>query len=259
MTGPDRWSPDHQLVPAYLAGRRPEVSPSLADRAWSVAGLTLAGKTADDIAARLGCSLRLIRAIRGEPMTQVCLFYQRESSTFRDEIRLARSELRAAQHTIAMLEAEIARIKQQLANLIGPRQFRCGHSTDRYNVYEHHGRRYCRTCRRQHSAGYTERKSQGLPARRLRSSHAGALPVVTEGSGPADHRPVPCRSRSGSPRPHHAGADGQVLSELADHHNGHLTGPAAREQIGADLVDAGIAGGEDDVVDIRRRSRELNV
>ncbi|WP_237569284.1 NAD(P)H-dependent flavin oxidoreductase [Mycolicibacterium lacusdiani] len=41
------------------------------DRAWLVSGLTLRVLTAKDIAERLGCSLRLVRAIRAEPITHV--------------------------------------------------------------------------------------------------------------------------------------------------------------------------------------------
>lgn len=153
MTDHDRWTPDDQLIPAYLEPPRRRLNPlSSADRAWVVAGLTLAGKTADDIAERLGCSLRLVRSIRADPMTQICLFYQQESAAFSDELRLTRSEATAMARELSATIAELTRTRTQLANLIGPPRFRCGHPTDRYNVYEHNGRRYCRTCHRRHSA-----------------------------------------------------------------------------------------------------------
>ena len=155
----ERWVPDEQLIPSYLTRRRPATPLSVADRAWVVAGLTLAGKTADDIAKRIGCSLRLVRTIRADPMTQICLFYQQESEAFKDELRLARSEISFAHRDLTDLHAELERTKQQLANLIGPPHFRCGHSTDRYNVYEHGGRRYCRTCHCRHSAQSRTRKA----------------------------------------------------------------------------------------------------
>ena len=41
------------------------------DRAWVVAGLAAAGWTAEETAAQLRCSLRLIRQIRAEPMCVV--------------------------------------------------------------------------------------------------------------------------------------------------------------------------------------------
>jgi hypothetical protein len=152
VSSPERWVPDTQLIASFMTCRRPGIRLSAADRSWVVAGLTLAGKTADDIAERLGCSLRLVRSIRADPMTQVCLFYQQESGNFTDELRLAQSEVRSAEREREALLAELGRTKTQLNNLIGPRQFRCGHPIDRYNAYEWNGKRYCRTCHRKHSA-----------------------------------------------------------------------------------------------------------
>jgi hypothetical protein len=164
VTCPDRWTPDTQLIASFLAmtRHRPTVTLSPADRAWVVAGLTLAGKKAEDIAERLGCSLRLVRAIRADPMTQVCLFYQQESETFADELRLAQSEVRIAERERQEILAELGRTKTQLNNLIGPRTFRCGHTADKYNTYmwkdpQGRTRIYCRKCHRGHSASSRSR------------------------------------------------------------------------------------------------------
>ena len=75
MSAPTRWEPDEQLVPAVLASVRGYSMAALSfpDRCWVVAGLTLAGLTAEEIAERLACSLRLVRSLRAEDMTQVCL------------------------------------------------------------------------------------------------------------------------------------------------------------------------------------------
>jgi hypothetical protein len=153
MTSPDRWVPDAQLIASYLTGRRPGITLSPADRAWVVAGLTLANKTADDIAERLGCSLRLVRAIRADPMTQLCMFYQQESANFDNELRLKQSEITNAERENAALLAELGRTRNQLGNLIGPKTFpKCGHPKDRYNTYRWTDprtgkvRTYCRTC-----------------------------------------------------------------------------------------------------------------
>jgi hypothetical protein len=157
LTTTDRWEPDTQLIASYLANARPEIKLSTSDRSWVVAGLTLAGKTAEDIAERLGCSLRLVRTIRADPMTQVCLFYQREVETFEAEMRIAISERKNAALLLEETQQELTRVKTQLGNLIANRRPldkvgsfpRCGHPMDRYNTYEHGGKRFCRTCHRE--------------------------------------------------------------------------------------------------------------
>lgn len=70
----ERWEPDlHLLVHAKMGGCR-AVDLTGPDRAWVVAGLTAAGLTADEIADRLHCSLRLVRQIKAEPMTIVATY-----------------------------------------------------------------------------------------------------------------------------------------------------------------------------------------
>ena len=90
----------------------------LPDRCWAVAGLTRAGITAPDIADRLGCSLRLVRSVRAEPMTQLCIRYMAEADHFTDELRLARSEQHRLTDDLNRVTAEHARVKCQLANLL---------------------------------------------------------------------------------------------------------------------------------------------
>lgn len=176
MTAPDRWEPDVQLVASLLAGPRPELKLHPADRCWAVAGLTLAGRTAEDIAERIGRSLRLVRTIRAEPMTQLCMFYMQESEAFASESRLARSEYQLLGETLNATEAELTRTKEKLRNLItnrtpldGSATFpKCQHPMDRYNTYEHRGKRFCRTC---HREGAAER----------RRNKRSVQPVPTEG------------------------------------------------------------------------------
>jgi hypothetical protein len=166
---PDRWEPDEQLVPAVLAGS-PQTMADLStpDRCWLVAGLTLARLTAEDIADRMRCSLRLVRTIRAEDMTQVCLRMQQETHTFTDEIRLARSEHRAAVASVAALTAERDRLRAQIdrmldAHMLGEPPCRgCGTSMTGYNVYVHRTRRFCRECHRQRQARYrAQRRDSG--------------------------------------------------------------------------------------------------
>lgn len=159
MSAPLRWEPDDQLVPAVLAGVRAYRMATLAhpDRCWVVAGLTLHGLTAEDIAERLSCSLRLVRALRADDMTQVCLRVQRETDSFRDELRLAHTERRAARIALEAKDLEIEQLRAQVRRLIAPADGpRCsrGHEMTKYNTYERGGRRWCRECHRERQATY---------------------------------------------------------------------------------------------------------
>lgn len=157
MTEVQRWEPDDQLIASYLAGPRPELDLSPADRSWVVAGLTLAGHTAEDIAERIGRSLRLVRTVRSDPMTLVCMFYQLESATFENEQRLANSQSESLARELSSAQQELARVRNQLNRLIGRTTFGCGHPLDKYNTYSWTDRRgrkkqSCRTCHRKRAA-----------------------------------------------------------------------------------------------------------
>lgn len=166
VTSVDRWTPDAQLIPSVLAGSgRKMCELSEADRAWVVAGLTVAGHTAEDIADRLGCSLRLVRSIRAKDMTQVCVAAQAETRTFVDELHLARSEMRSAKQALGECELDLARTREQLNRLIdahitGTRICgKCGTPMSGYNLYTHgtSGKQFCRECHRRRQADYRER------------------------------------------------------------------------------------------------------
>ncbi len=159
--GVQRWEPDDQLVPAILAGSPRRMSDlSAPDRCWLVAGLTLARLTAEDIADRMGCSLRLVRTIRAEDMTQVCLRMQQETHAFTDEVRLARSEHRSALAALAAVTAERDRLRTRLdrlmdAHLVGENPCpRCGTPLAGYNAYTWRARTFCRECHRRRQASY---------------------------------------------------------------------------------------------------------
>lgn len=168
MSAPLRWEPDDQLVPAVLAGVRAYRMALLShpDRCWVVAGLTLAGLTAEDIAERLSCSLRLVRALRADDMTQVCLRVQRETDSFRDELRLAHTERRAARLACQAKDLEIAQLRAQVHRLItpadGPRCSR-GHAMTKYNTYHRNGRNFCRECHRERQAAYRLKSRAVVP------------------------------------------------------------------------------------------------
>ena len=155
------WEPDEQLVHSVLA-HRSVGDLTVHDRAWVVAGLTRAGLTAEDIADRLSCSLRLVRTIRADPMTQVCSRMQAESEHFADEIRLLRSELRASAARASAAELEVSRLRRQLVRLTTPPEQSCSRGHDLsspYAVYvqQRTGRRFCRECHRERQAAYRAR------------------------------------------------------------------------------------------------------
>lgn len=167
------WQPDEQLVPAIMAlsSSRPtmrELKP--ADRSWVVAGLHLKGLTANQIVDRLKpCSLRLVRAVLAEPMTKVCILYQREAGNFGNEYRMMASEVARLSAALAESEAETERVKFKLDRLLdlaitgeGGPTFRCGCPKTRYNTYvdPRTGKTSCREHRRLAVAAYRERARQ---------------------------------------------------------------------------------------------------
>jgi hypothetical protein len=76
--GPDlsdeRWRPDEALLAAVRTRSLEIRDLSGPDRSWVVAGLAAQGWTVAAIADRLRCSLRLVQAIKAEPMTRVTVY-----------------------------------------------------------------------------------------------------------------------------------------------------------------------------------------
>lgn len=128
----------------------------------------MAGLTAEDIADRMDCSLRLVRSIRAEPMTQVCVHMQNESRNFFDELRLSRSEVAQAHQNIAALKTELARTRGKLdrlldAHITGTKVCgKCGTPMSGYNVYTQPatGKQFCRECHRRRQQKYREAAQQ---------------------------------------------------------------------------------------------------
>lgn len=154
----ERWEPDGHLIEAALSTPKFRITMrelSAPDRAWLVAGLTLAGLTAKEIAARLSCSLRRVRTIRAEDMTHVCLLAQQREASLSGDLRKMELEYRLARIDLDQQGRDLRRLKKQLdqvvdAHLVGTLSlFRCGHPKVGYNVYRHGGRDYCRSCRRE--------------------------------------------------------------------------------------------------------------
>lgn len=82
-----------------------------ADRAWLVAGLTLAGMTGVEIADRTGCSLRLVRSIRAEPITQMAYVAQDSTSRLDGELRRERVAHAVTRRDLAEKCAEVDRLR----------------------------------------------------------------------------------------------------------------------------------------------------
>lgn len=154
----DRWEPDDHLVEAALSSpkfTKRMTDLSCPDRSWLVAGLTLAGMTAQSIADRLSCSLRLVRTIRAEEMTQVCYLAQQREAALTEMHRAADRAERLAAHELTTAKAQLARLRFELDQIIDAHIAgtvstfpKCGHPKVGYNVYRSRGRDYCRECRR---------------------------------------------------------------------------------------------------------------
>ncbi|BBY78853.1 hypothetical protein MPUL_00110 [Mycolicibacterium pulveris] len=164
MTSAPRWEPDDpNLAEVVLsAPRAPFKMTALADldRSWLVAGLSEvvlgeAGLTAEEIAERTGCCLRLVRTIRASDATKVAEYAQVRNRVLDDELRVERINHAATRRELADAQCERDRLRAQLAQILDKLQTgtlgafpRCGHPKVRYNTYEYGGRVYCRQCRR---------------------------------------------------------------------------------------------------------------
>lgn len=175
-----RWSPDTQMVAAVLGApkawaKMTELGES--DRCWLVAGLTLAGMTAKEIAERLGCSLRLVRHLRAQDITQVAKYAQETERRITDELRLEHNDHVLTANQLAEARAQLARVQNQADQLRDAlmsgtlKAFpRCGHPRVPYNTYR--GR--CRECRRKWD---TEHRSKGVD-QQVRSGERKNLQVA---------------------------------------------------------------------------------
>ena len=168
LPGP-RWAPDVQMVAAVLAV--PRMAGSLTgmetpDRCWLVAGLSLAGLTAREIAHRCRCSERLVKAIRAEPMTALCVLMQSETGRLETELRVERIDHAATQLELARANRDVSRLRVQVGQMLDAlttdgsvRTCSKGHPLVPYNCYERAGKSYCRQCRRDWDARHRKPKA----------------------------------------------------------------------------------------------------
>lgn len=102
------WEPDAHLVSAALDGRVQVKKLDAFDRAWVIAGLFRAGLTAEAIAEKCSCSLRLVFQIKAEPMT-VAFLYVIDELEKRDAVILdqrAKISLLRSQLVTAEMDAD---------------------------------------------------------------------------------------------------------------------------------------------------------
>lgn len=173
----DRWVPDDSMVVEVLCSPRSFLRMtglSAADRAWLVAGLSVRGLTAEEIAARTHCSLRLVRTIRSWEMTAVCEWVHSRVVVLEGEVSAARSSGVFLSGELGVARREVARVRGQVDQLVAKLSagekvgvFRCGHLRVDWNVYVQRGvdgkgvgfsREFCRECNNARASRYRERR-----------------------------------------------------------------------------------------------------
>lgn len=160
----ERWQPDEQMLAAVLASPRAWLGMTRlcdADRAWLVGWLTEdAGMTAERIAERLDCSLRLVRTIRADDMTQMAVIAIRQTRALHAELHAERSESALLRRDLVDARNDHARMVRQRDDMVkalgkGQPVATCPqkHPLVGGNLYRHDGRRKCRECNRIRVAG----------------------------------------------------------------------------------------------------------
>lgn len=180
LCGVTDWRPDEYLIPAIMAGNAISMADLKApDRCWAVAGLRRAGLSIEDMRDRLKCSLRTVKTVIADPMTDACALLQAESEHFTRELAMATAEIRRLDMEAGEAEAERDRYRLQLGRLLDVamtegqiRTFPCGCPRTRYNTYiaPKTGKAGCRAHRT-------------LAVQRYRAKRNGADSVTGTGAG----------------------------------------------------------------------------
>lgn len=197
MSAAPRWSPDHLLVDAILAGSTRTMADLVkGDREWAVAGLHRAGLSVTEMEDRLKCSRRAVMSLMVEPMTLLSALHMDEIDHFTEELRLVRSELTVALGAAAEANAELARVREQRdrmidAAMVGERVRMCAkgrHVLDRYNVYTNPntGKSQCIACRREGMAEARALARQNRGNRVPPPANPGLAPPAAALGAPAD-------------------------------------------------------------------------
>lgn len=168
-----RWQPDMQLVPAILLTPRwPRhlTDYDEPDRCWIIAGVDLAGWSANEIKDRIGGSIRLIRDLRSLPFTELCKLMQTEITRLETDLRVEQISHAATQNALAGEIRAAGRLKTQLdqvldLRVVGEQVELCSrgkHPMVKYNQYIHGGKVRCRACRQEWDAENRKPKAQAV-------------------------------------------------------------------------------------------------
>lgn len=129
------WLPDDGLVEKARMMGQPIATMTNEDRIWVVVSLSALGWTAQDIADRLSCSLRLIRNIKAEPAAQLATYalgLRGQVIAIAGTCRLEVSSLRSVLDAQAV---QLGQLRRQRADLIRQLQLeRNGIITPRRNT-----------------------------------------------------------------------------------------------------------------------------
>lgn len=135
------------------------------DRAWLVAGLTVAGWTGLEIAQRTGCSRRLVMYIRSWDMTQMARFAQEQVKQADARYHAERTEHLITLRKLELAQRETKRVQGQMDQLVkklcaGEPIGKCyrGHPILDGSTYRSRGRVFCRECNRENTIAYRERR-----------------------------------------------------------------------------------------------------
>jgi hypothetical protein len=112
------------------------------DRCWLVASLTVAGMTAEEIAARTGCRSRKVKYVRAEPMTQMMTRYLVAQAQADEAAQRVEALDRWCETTVAQCEQGSTRTRAQLdaaVDQIRALRDRCREQQHRAETY----RKYC--------------------------------------------------------------------------------------------------------------------
>lgn len=132
------------------------------DRAFLIAGLTARGFTAQEISEKLGCTSRMVKFVRADPMTAVCVWAHQNVQDAATDLHGERLEHQLTRRELDRRIGEVDRLRKQVEHLFrvlrGEDGLPCGHPRDRWNLYAHGGRVFCRECNRVRAKAYRDRK-----------------------------------------------------------------------------------------------------
>lgn len=107
------WAPDDHLVPAALLGNVAVKKLDPFDRAWVIAGLFREGLTADAIAEKCACSLRLVFQIKAEPITVAFSYVQEQMAKAEADRITAEGRVSVLRSRLIQAEMDVDRYRGQ--------------------------------------------------------------------------------------------------------------------------------------------------